>query len=133
MRLLPLLLLALAIPAVAEPAANASAAAKRAHSRVDPQLAAWANAAAHAPSRARAAPNHPWPWLVRGDGIVIHAASNGDPRALLAELVAIGLGDAAVSGNLVSGVLPFDAIGALESCRHLATARPAMATTQREL
>src|SRR5258706_12803838 len=133
MWLLVALLLALATPAGADPVGDASLATKRGHGRVDPRLTAWAEAGARAQRSAHSAPVAPWPWLVRRDGIVIHAASNGDPRALLAELRALGLRGAAVSGNLVSGVLPFDAVGALESCRHLATARPAMATTQREL
>ena len=57
-----------------------------------------------------------------------HAASNGDPHALLAELEAIGLREGVVSGNAVSGVLPFEALGALAIA--VATsplARPAMA------
>ena len=104
---------------------EASLAAKRSRSPVDPQLAAFAGPRV---ALRGAAPVDPWPVLVRDDGIVLHAASNGDARALLAELEAIGLRGGAVSGNAVSGVLPFDAVEALESLRHLAAARPAMAT-----
>lgn len=125
------LLLATAAPGAATPGVDAGAAAKHMRSPVDPQLSAWA---ARQRGRAnRAAAVDAWPLIVRGDGIVIHAASTADPRALLAELTAIGLRGGAVSGNLVSGTLPADSIGALETLRHLAVARPAMATTSREL
>lgn len=131
-RIAAILLLAplCAAPAAAAPGVDGSSAeAKRARSPVDPSLAAWSRTSV----QRAAAPADSWPYLVRGDGIVIHAASNGDPRALLAELEAIGLRDGAIAGNAVSGVLPFAAIDALASCRALAVARPAMATTSREL
>lgn len=117
----------LAGPAAAQ-SADPSVALKRRGSPVDPQLAAWATAT---PGRARAlgaaaAPSG-WPVILRGDGIVIDAASNGDPRALLAELEAIGLTGGRVAGNAVSGVLPREAIDALESCESLAMVRPAAA------
>ena len=103
--------------------------AKRMRSPVDARLRGWAGA----PGRLRAHHTDAWPLLVRDDGVVIDAASNGDPRALLAELTALGLRGGAVSGNLVSGVLPFEAVAALATCRHLAVVRPAMATRQSEL
>jgi hypothetical protein len=117
--------LAVAGAAAAQSDGDASLAAKRSASPVDPRLVALAGSRV---ALRGTAPVDPWPVLVRDDGIVLHAASNGDARALLAELVAIGLRGGAVSGNAVSGVLPFDAVGALESLRHLAAARPAMAT-----
>jgi hypothetical protein len=126
-RIAPLLCLLIGATAQAQNADEASLAAKRSRSPVDPQLAAFA--AAPGPSLRRAAVADHWPLLVRADGIVVNAASNGDPKALLAELEAIGLRDGAVAGNAVSGVLPFAAIEALGSLRHLAAARPAMAST----
>jgi len=102
--------------------------AKRLRSPVDARL----RGSAGAPGRQRARPSDAWPLIVRRDGIVIDAASNGDPLALLAELRALGLRDAAVAGNLVSGVLPFEAVAALATARHLAVARPAMAATRSE-
>jgi subtilisin family serine protease len=125
-------LLLAASAAAAGPADEAGFAAKRMRSPVDPQLAELAERAGARAWRAAALPDA-WPMIVLGDGIVIHAASNGDPHALLAELSAIGMHAGVVSGNLVSGVLPFDAVGALESCRNLAVARPAMATTSGDL
>src|SRR5688572_6302182 len=71
--------------------------AKRLRSPVDARLHGWAGA----PGRQRARQADRWPLIVRPDGIVIDAASNGDPQALLAELRALGLRDAAVAGNLV--------------------------------
>jgi hypothetical protein len=122
-------LVAIGATAAAEPSDEASVAAKRVRSRVDPRLAA-----AGARGRRGARPGDDWPFLVRDDGIVIHAASNGDPLALRGELEAIGLHGDATAENLVSGILPFGAIDALVSCcAHLATVRPAMAATQAEL
>src|SRR5262245_11015409 len=121
----------LAVGAAAEPwvADDARVAAKRQRSPVDASLRAWAGGA----GLLRAQRADPWPMVVRADGIVIDAASNGDPAALLAELTALGLRRGAVAGNLVSGVLPFEAVGALATCRHLAVVRPTLATTQSEL
>jgi subtilisin family serine protease len=110
---------------------GSAADAKPSRSRVDPQLTAWASE--HGSARRAAVGSDTWPMIASGDGIVIHAASNGDPGALLAELTGLGMRGGAVAGNLVSGILPADAIGALESLRHLAVARPALATTSREL
>jgi subtilisin family serine protease len=128
-RIASALLLAVCTRAAARDPEDARVAAKRAHGPVDPQLAAWAHG--RGPRAARAA--DAWPMIVREDGIVIHAASNGDPHALLAELEALGLRRGAVAGNSISGVLPFDAIDALASAKHLAVARPAMALTQSDL
>lgn len=121
---------ALSAPAAAESSAmKAVIGAKRGHRPVDPQLAALASAGERRAARER----DPWPMILREDGVVIHGASNGDPHALLAELEAIGLRAGAVSGNSVSGVLPFDRIDALNSCRHLALARPAMVASHQQL
>jgi subtilisin family serine protease len=123
------LLLAVGIAAEPRIGDDAHGAAKRLRSPVDARLRGWAGA----PGRLRAGPTDPWPMVVREDGIVIEAASNGDPVALLAELTALGLRHGTRSGNLVSGVLPFEAVGALATCRHLAVARPTLVTTQSEL
>jgi subtilisin family serine protease len=123
------LVLALGVLAAAKPVQDPGVRAKRGRARVDAQLAALAE---RTPARARAATDS-WPLLVRDDGIVIHAASTGDPRALLGELEALGLRGGAVAGNLVSGVLPTGAISALEALPDLALARPAMAATNQEL
>lgn len=135
-----IVLLAAALVAVADATATAQSfdavtlARKREQSPVDPLLSLWAgDPAAHRAARADAQASDAWPVILRADGIVIDAASNGDPQALLAELEAIGLREARVSGNLVSGVLPLGAVDALASCTGLALARPALATTSREL
>ena len=130
MRLFLALLLLLGAAATAQTADEARLAAKQSRSPVDPKLSAWAASARE--RRAARAPDT-WPFIVRDGGIVLHAASNGDPRALLAELAAIGLREGVVSGNIVSGVLPLEAVDALASCPSLAVARPAMATTASEL
>ena len=123
---LAVFVLAVASAAAPRPDEDPRVAAKRMRSPVDARLRAWAGA----PGRQRARHADPWPMVVREDGIVIDAASNGDPQALLAELRALGLRDAAVAGNLISGVLPFEAVSGLATCRHLAVARPSLATTQ---
>jgi subtilisin family serine protease len=125
-----ILLLAVGAAAAAQPMdVESGFRAKQGRSPVDPRLADLAGAAA-----LRAAPSSDaWPMILSEDGVVIHAASNGDPHALLAELEAVGMREGAVSGNSISGLLPFGAIDALASCRHLAAARPAMATSHSEL
>jgi hypothetical protein len=61
---------------------------------------------------------------VAGDLVTIDAASD-DPGALLADLTALGLLHGATYGRVVSGLLPIDAIPALEHLGSLQFARPA--------
>ncbi len=61
--------------------------------------------------------------------VVIDAIAKGDPEALKEELVGLGLKHAAVFGQVVSGLLPIEAIERLPECRYLNVARPALAAT----
>ena len=58
------------------------------------------------------------------DRVVIDATASGDARALEADLVALGMRNAAAFGRIVSGELPIDAIPALDTLASLAFARP---------
>ncbi|MDQ3581445.1 MAG: hypothetical protein M3495_07435 [Pseudomonadota bacterium] len=61
--------------------------------------------------------------------VVVDTAAEGDPKALAADLEALGLQNAAVFGHMVSGRLPIPAIPALENLASLRFARPAYAMT----
>ena len=61
--------------------------------------------------------------------VVVDIAAEGDPKALAADLEALGLEDPAVFGHMVSGRLPIPAIPALENLTSLRFARPAYAMT----
>jgi hypothetical protein len=59
------------------------------------------------------------------DRVVIDATAASDVRALEADLVALGLRNAAAFGRIVSGQLPIAAIPTLDTLASLAFARPA--------
>ncbi len=61
--------------------------------------------------------------------VVIDAIAKDDPDALKEELVGLGLKNAAVFGQVVSGLLPIEAIERLPECRYLNVARPSLAAT----
>ena len=67
---------------------------------------------------------------VEGETVTVDAIAKEDPQALKAELEGLGLKHGAVYGNIVSGVLPIEAIDKLPRCRYLNLARPAMAATR---
>ena len=61
---------------------------------------------------------------VIGDHVVVHTLADGDPSALAASLVSLGMQSTAVHGRVVSGLLPITAIPALEGVSGLRFARP---------
>lgn len=61
------------------------------------------------------------------DRVVIDATATGDALVLQADLVGLGMRNAAVFGRIVSGELPIAAIPALTTLASLAFARPATA------
>lgn len=69
------------------------------------------------------------PQMIIGDAVVIDAISNGDPAALLADLEALGLRNGTYYGNVVSGLMPINAIPALETVQTLGFASAAAAMT----
>ena len=60
--------------------------------------------------------------------VVIDAVADGDVSALQATLAALGMQHIAVSGRIVSGSFPIDAIPALDGVPHLRFAQPSYAT-----
>lgn len=72
-------------------------------------------------------PNNP---LIRvvDDRVLIDATAAGDPRALEADLAALGMRHAAAFGRIVSGELPIAAIPTLATLETLAFARAATPT-----
>ena len=62
-----------------------------------------------------------------GGSVVISAIADTDPNALAAELVALGLTDAAVAGRVVSGRIPVSSIPSLANVSSLRFARPSLA------
>ena len=71
-----------------------------------------------------------YPYDVSDGYVTVDASSTGDVDALLAELVSIGLINAATRGNTVSGRLPVSAVAELQQCPSLQFARPVAATTR---
>jgi len=67
--------------------------------------------------------------VLRGDAVAIDAVAAGDGQALLEDLSALGLRDAAREGAVVSGELPLGALGLLSGVASLSFARPARAVT----
>jgi hypothetical protein len=64
------------------------------------------------------------------DRVVIDAVASGDVDTLKADLVSLGMEQAATFGRIVSGQLPIAAIPALARLASLNFARPASAITQ---
>lgn len=62
-------------------------------------------------------------------GVVIDAVANGDAQELLADLQSLGL-EGSAFGNMVSGWLPFSAIGSLADLSSLKSAQPSYAITR---
>src|SRR5262245_59154412 len=76
-----------------------------------------ANLAAPAVAMAAGTPSDAFselPVAVTGDWVSIDAVAAADPRALEADLLALGARDTAIAGRLVSARLPLAAISALE-------------------
>jgi len=91
-----------------------------------------ANLAAPAVATATGAPSDAFselPAEVSGDWVSIDAVAAADPRALEADLLALGARDTAIAGRLVSARLPLAAISALEGVGSLQFARPAYHTS----
>jgi len=97
--------------------------------KVAPELQALYEAYLVAQGRgAQLVPVTPWVMVVEGR-VIIDAVASGEVNDLKADLVALGMQQAASAGRIVSGQLPISAIGAMAALPSLRFARAAMSST----